>query len=80
MKEFLELIKDDMQNVEEEFQGWLTSQVPRLTEVAQDLINRGGKRFRPALLLLSARLCGYKGADHIPLAAAIEFIHTATLR
>jgi octaprenyl-diphosphate synthase len=79
MKEFLELIKDDMQNVEEEFQGWLTSQVPRLTEVAQDLINRGGKRFRPALLLLSARLCGYTGADHIPLAAAIEFIHTATL-
>ncbi len=79
MQKYLELIKDEMQKVEEEFQSQLTSQVPRLAEVAQDLINRGGKRFRPALLLLSARLCGYKGVDHIPLAAAIEFIHTATL-
>jgi octaprenyl-diphosphate synthase len=79
MERFLHLIKDDMQKVEEEFQSRLISQVPRLTEVAQDLIDRGGKRFRPALLLLSAKLCGYQGADHIPLAAAIEFIHTATL-
>ncbi|OGP84329.1 MAG: hypothetical protein A2Z08_08105 [Deltaproteobacteria bacterium RBG_16_54_11] len=79
MERFFYLIKDDMQKVEEEFQTRLASQVPRLTEVAQDLLNRGGKRFRPALLLLSARLCGYKGRDHIPLAAVIEFIHTATL-
>jgi octaprenyl-diphosphate synthase len=79
MEEFLDLIRDDMQKVEEEFQIRLASQVPRLTTVAQDLINRGGKRFRPALLVLSARLCGYKGRDHIPLAAVIEFIHTATL-
>jgi len=79
MEQFIDLIKDDMQKVEEEFQMRLASQVPRLTEVAQDLLNRGGKRFRPALLLLSARLCGYKGVDHIPLAAVIEFIHTATL-
>ena len=79
MDQFVDLIKADMQKVEKEFQGQLTSQVPRLTEVAQGLINRGGKRFRPALLLLSARLCGYQGTEHIPLAAAIEFIHTATL-
>jgi octaprenyl-diphosphate synthase len=79
VEQFVDLIKDDMQKVEEEFQIKLASQVPRLTEVAQDLINRGGKRFRPALLVLSARLCGYKGSDHIPLAAVIEFIHTATL-
>ena len=79
MERFFYLIRDDMQKVEEEFQTRLASQVPRLTEVAQDLLNRGGKRFRPALLLLSARLCGYKGRDHIPLAAVIEFIHTATL-
>jgi octaprenyl-diphosphate synthase len=79
MDQFVDLIKDDMQKVEEEFHVSLASQVPRLTEVAQGLINRGGKRFRPALLLLSARLCGYQGAEHIPLAAAIEFIHTATL-
>jgi octaprenyl-diphosphate synthase len=79
MEQFIDLIKDDMQKVEEEFQIRLGSQVPRLTEVAQDQLYRGGKRFRPALLLLSARLCGYKGRDHIPLAAVIEFIHTATL-
>lgn len=79
MEQFIDLIKDDMEKVEKEFQGRLASQVPRLTEVAHDLINRGGKRFRPALLVLSARLCGYQGADHIPLAAVIEFIHTATL-
>jgi len=79
MDQFVDLINADMQKVEEEFHLRLASQVPRLTEVAQGLINRGGKRFRPALLLLAARLCGYQGRDHIPLAAAIEFIHTATL-
>jgi octaprenyl-diphosphate synthase len=79
MEQFIDLIREDMHKVEEEFQIRLASQVPRLTEVAQDLLNRGGKRFRPALLLLTARLCGYKGSDHIPLAAVIEFIHTATL-
>jgi octaprenyl-diphosphate synthase len=79
MEEFLDLIRDDMQKVEAEFQSRLVSQVPRLTEVAHDLINRGGKRFRPALLVLSAQLCGYQGREHIPLAAVIECIHTATL-
>jgi octaprenyl-diphosphate synthase len=79
MEQFIDLIKDDMQKVEQEFQIRLASQVPRLTEVAQDQLNRGGKRFRPALLLLTARLCSYQGKDHIPLAAVIEFIHTATL-
>ena len=79
MEEFVDLIRDDMEKVEAEFQSRLVSQVPRLSEVAHDLINRGGKRFRPALLVLSARLCGYQGTEHIPLAAVIECIHTATL-
>jgi octaprenyl-diphosphate synthase len=79
MEQFIDLIKNDLQKVEEEFQSRLVSQVSRLTEVAQDQLDRGGKRFRPALLLLTARLCGYRGKDHIPLAAVIEFIHTATL-
>jgi octaprenyl-diphosphate synthase len=79
MEQFLDLIKDDMQKVEKEFHLRLTSQVSRLAEIAQDMINRGGKRFRPALLILSARLCGYQGEHHIPLAAVIECIHTATL-
>lgn len=79
MEKGLELIKEDLQKVEEEFNSLLTSQVPRITEEAADLIMRGGKRFRPALLLLSAKLCGYNGVDHIPLAVVIEFIHTASL-
>jgi octaprenyl-diphosphate synthase len=79
MEQFIDLIKDDLKKVEAEFQTRLVSQVPRLAEVAQDQLDRGGKRVRPALLLISARLRGYKGSDHIPLAAVIEFIHTATL-
>ncbi len=79
MEKGLELIKEDLQKVEEELNSLLTSQVPRITEEAADLIMRGGKRFRPALLLLSAKLCGYNGVDHIPLAVVIEFIHTASL-
>jgi octaprenyl-diphosphate synthase len=78
VEQFIDLIKDDMQKVEEEFQTRLVSQVPRLTEMAKKQLKEG-KRFRPALLLLTARLCGYQGKDHIPLAAVIEFIHTATL-
>jgi octaprenyl-diphosphate synthase len=78
MEQFIDLIRDDLQKVEEEFQSRLVSQVPRLTEMAKKQLKEG-KRFRPALLLLTARLCGYQGKDHIPLAAVIEFIHTATL-
>ncbi|MBW2040048.1 MAG: polyprenyl synthetase family protein [Deltaproteobacteria bacterium] len=79
MEKVLKLIQEDLQKVEEEVKNRFVSQVPLITTVAEDLISRGGKRFRPALLLLSARLCGYKGRDHIPLAVVIEFIHTATL-
>lgn len=79
MERGLELIKEDLQKVEHEFKNLLASHVPRITDVAADLIMSGGKRFRPALLLLSSRLCGYRGEAHIPLAAVIEFVHTASL-
>jgi len=75
----LDLIKDDLQRVEDDVKRRLTSRVPLITQVAQHLILAGGKRFRPALLLLAARLCGYRGQDHITLAVVIEFIHGATL-
>ncbi len=52
---------------------------PRIAEVSTHLIDAGGKRLRPMLTLAAARLCGYAGAHHINLAAAVEFIHTATL-
>lgn len=52
---------------------------PRIPEVTAHLIGAGGKRLRPMLLLAAARLLGYQGAHHVHLAAAVEFIHTATL-
>ena len=79
MEKFLELVKDDLSKVEEAVKNQLSSRVPLITKVAEHLVLRGGKRFRPSLLLLSARLCGYRGEDHIPLAGVIEFVHTATL-
>ena len=52
---------------------------PRIPEVTAHLVEAGGKRVRPMLTLAAARLCGYEGADHVKLAATVEFIHTATL-
>jgi len=52
---------------------------PRIPEVTAHLVEAGGKRIRPMLTLAAARLCGYRGSDHIKLAATVEFIHTATL-
>lgn len=52
---------------------------PRIPEVTAHLVEAGGKRLRPLLTLAAARLCGYAGADHLKLAATVEFIHTATL-
>jgi octaprenyl-diphosphate synthase len=50
-----------------------------IPEVANHLISSGGKRLRPMLTLAMAQLCGYAGDGHIKLAAAVEFMHTATL-
>ena len=57
----------------------LRSEVALINELGRYIINSGGKRLRPLLVLLAARACGYQGQDHIELAAVIEFIHTATL-
>lgn len=52
---------------------------PRIPEVTAHLVEAGGKRLRPMLTLVAARLCGYDGPYHVHLAATVEFIHTATL-
>jgi len=52
---------------------------PRIPQVTAHLVEAGGKRLRPLLVLAAARLCGYGGPFHIHLAATVEFIHTATL-
>ena len=57
----------------------LDSGVPLVSQVSQYIISAGGKRVRPALLLLTAGALGYQGTQHHNLAAVVEFIHTATL-
>ncbi len=75
----LGLIGEDLEKVDQEFRKNLKSQVSMISSVGEYLLFSGGKRFRPVLLLFSARLCGYHGHQHISMASLIEFIHTATL-
>ncbi|MCM2357032.1 MAG: polyprenyl synthetase family protein [Geobacteraceae bacterium] len=79
MEAALALIGEDLKNVELQFKKDLQSDVPLIRKVGEYVLSSGGKRIRPALLLLSAKLCGYRGDRHVPLASVIEFIHTATL-
>lgn len=73
------LISEDMRAVDGVIRERLHSEVMLVRQVAEYIIAAGGKRMRPALLLLSAKACGYRGTSHYLLAAVIEFIHTATL-
>ncbi len=75
----LEIVKHDLDNVEVELKDNLHSDIPLIPQVGMHVLKSGGKRFRPILLILSARLCDYTGQGHISLAGAIEFIHTAAL-
>jgi octaprenyl-diphosphate synthase len=79
MQKALSLIGEDLKRVEQQFRKDLASNVPLIQKVGEYVLASGGKRVRPALLLLAAKLCGYGGSRHIPLASVIEFIHTATL-
>ena len=79
MQTALNIISDDLQRVELQFIKDLESDVPLIRKVGEYVLSSGGKRVRPALLLLAARLCGYTGNQAVPLASVIEFIHTATL-
>jgi octaprenyl-diphosphate synthase len=69
----------DMARVDGCIREALTSEVVLVNQVAEYIVGSGGKRLRPLLLCLAARACGYTGPHHHPLAAIIEFIHTATL-
>jgi octaprenyl-diphosphate synthase len=73
------LIAQDMQAVDEVIRRRLYSDVVLVRQVADYIIGGGGKRLRPALVILSAGACGYAGRHHHLLAAVVEFIHTATL-
>ena len=73
------LIAADMQAVDSLIQQRLHSDVALINQISHYIVNSGGKRLRPALVLLCARALGYAGTQHLALAAVIEFIHTATL-
>ena len=75
----LALVAGDMNAVNAVILDRMQSQIPLIPELAGHLIAGGGKRMRPMLTLASARLIGYSGTRHHRLAAAVEFIHTATL-
>jgi octaprenyl-diphosphate synthase len=76
---FLTSVQDDFRAVDELITSNLSSDVPLVEEISAYLINAGGKRLRPLLVLLCSLACGYNGRDHIKLAAVIEFLHTAML-
>ena len=79
MDHVLSLLNDDLRRVELQFREDLASRVPLIRKVGEYVLASGGKRIRPMLVLLSARLAGYQGNDHIGVASVVEFIHTATL-
>ena len=73
------LIKPESQAVDREIEKRLNSDIILINQLGRYIIQSGGKRLRPALLLLSSKACGYAGTANITLATVIEFIHTATL-
>ena len=75
----VEMVSADMERVNGVILARTGSEVTMIPEVANHLISSGGKRLRPILTLALARLTGYGGEGHIKLAAAVEFMHTATL-
>jgi octaprenyl-diphosphate synthase len=78
-KEVFDLLRDDLAAIEREFERLSASDVDSITEIAEYLREGGGKRIRPALLLLAAKALGYRGASANRLGAVIEMVHTATL-
>ena len=79
MADVWEAYRDELEGVEDQVRKNLDSSVTLVNTVAAHILNSGGKRIRPLLLLLCARLCGYSGRAHHQLSSLAEFIHTATL-
>jgi octaprenyl-diphosphate synthase len=73
------LVRADLDRVNALILERMQSSVALIPQLAGHIVAAGGKRLRPMLTLASARMCGYVGGRHVALAAAVEFIHTATL-
>ena len=74
-----EPIRDDLEKVEREFGRHVQSQVALIPTIGNYIQQSGGKRVRPAVLLMAARMSGYTGERAVLYASVVEFIHTATL-
>jgi octaprenyl-diphosphate synthase len=79
LAQMFEPIRDDLKQVEREFARHVQSQVALIPTIGNYIQDGGGKRIRPAVLLMSARMAGYTGDAAVLYASVIEFIHTATL-
>jgi octaprenyl-diphosphate synthase len=77
--QMFEPVRADLEAVEREFERQVQSKVGVIPEIGRYIQKSGGKRVRPAVLLMAARLCGYTGPRAVLNAAVVEFIHTATL-
>ena len=79
LSQIFEPIRADLEKVDEEFSRHVQSKVSLIPQIGQYIRTSGGKRMRPAVLLMAARLSGYSGDRAVLYAAVVEFIHTATL-
>jgi octaprenyl-diphosphate synthase len=79
LSQIFEPIRDDLEKVDQEFGRHIQSQVDLIPKIGHYIQASGGKRLRPAVLLMAARLSGYQGDRSVLYASVVEFIHTATL-
>ncbi|MCX8111235.1 MAG: polyprenyl synthetase family protein [Syntrophorhabdaceae bacterium] len=79
MEKILKLIEKDLKKLEHAIDSLDSTDVKIIKKMVNHIIKSGGKRIRPILVILTSKLCGFKGQKHIKYAAVIEFIHTATL-
>jgi octaprenyl-diphosphate synthase len=79
LREIFPIIKNELDLVEQEISNNITSDVKLISTICQHILGSGGKRLRPALLLLTSKLLGNESYNSILLSVAVEFIHTATL-
>ncbi|QLZ70906.1 octaprenyl diphosphate synthase (plasmid) [Legionella sp. PC1000] len=73
------LVSDDLNAVNTLIVNKIESQIGLIDDMSHHIIESGGKRLRPLLVLLASNACGYQGNEHITLATMVEFFHTATL-
>jgi octaprenyl-diphosphate synthase len=79
IKQVFHFLKKDLNKIERTFKKYTLSEVDLATKISNYILFSGGKRVRPSILLLGAKMCGYENVELYDLACAIELLHTATL-